>query len=269
MEEKKSSKVGIFILVSFILLVMMVVLGYYVYQLKQDNKYMKSQIETLQTRADVLSNVVEKSQVKEDNTINEVSTNAVVNNTVETTANSKYDQLTESIAKNFKRTNGDVGDGDEYFVAQEIINNNDGTHTIKGRIYQYVDLRNTSLSEEQYQELLTSKKIKLFDVDYSLGEFYDYYPGYGLVDENGVGFAVSSNSEHKLYPHNDTGFYKGTKKYYEITVNDDVEVELIDFNQKSTVKELTINYSKDLEYINNGDIYNFIFTDGKVTKINK
>ena len=63
MEEKKSgSKVGIFVLVSIVLLGMMGVLGYYIYELKQDNKFMKAQAETLQTRVDILSNAVEKVQ---------------------------------------------------------------------------------------------------------------------------------------------------------------------------------------------------------------
>ena len=86
MEEKKSgSKAGIFILVSVILLAMMGVLGYYVYQLKQDNKYFKAQAETLQTRVDAMGNAIEKIQGTVDNTVSNVSTNEVVNKEVNNT----------------------------------------------------------------------------------------------------------------------------------------------------------------------------------------
>ena len=92
MSEKKGSKVGILIIVSIILLCSMGVLGYYVQQLKQDNKYLKSQAETLQARVDIMSNAIESIQGTISNVITDEKTENVVNNT--TTTNTVIENTT-------------------------------------------------------------------------------------------------------------------------------------------------------------------------------
>lgn len=264
MEEKKEIKTNLSTILLFLAIIAIIIMGYFIYKLNNDKNLEINKVSDLQLQVNQLNSTLSSLQTLiEDNK----TTKSVEDNKLNQDNTSKYQELTEDIASNLKRTTGDISqkDGDQYFVAQEIVNNNDGTYTIRGRIYEYIYLSNTALSEEQYQELLVSKKIVLFDNEYTLGEFYDYYPGYGLKDANGVGFAVSSNSNHILFQHNDEGFYKGTDKYYEVKVDDNVEIELVDFEPKSSIKEYK---TEDLEYINNGEIYDFIFSNEKVSKIN-
>ena len=242
MDDKKGIKLNMLTIILIVALIAIIVMGWIMFKQNKKIKELNGEFSSTDIEESTETNIPIKDNYKE---------------------------LTEEIAKNFKNLSGtqEQKNSDQNFVVLEIIKNDNNTHTIKGRIYKDVKLSETVLTEEQYQDLLNNKQISLFDSLYALGEYYDYYPGYGLVDSDGIGFAVSSNSPHELFNHNDMGFYKGTSDYYTITVDDTIEIESIDFGTKTTVGELDNRIENDTPYKNNCEIYKFIFENGKVSKI--
>lgn len=137
------------------------------------------------------------------------------------------------------------------FRIQDVIHNQDGTITIKGRVYEYIELPD-KLSAKEYQALLDGKSLNISgekvtkiqddnvakEAGYETAlkienKKYDYEMMY-YVNKNEDGTA-------NLYNGSNSSIAKGTDTYLEKTLNGDFECLLND--QKITLKDY---YKKDI-----------------------
>ena len=124
------------------------------------------------------------------------------------------------------------------FRIQDVIHNQDGTITIKGRVYEYIELPD-KLSVKEYQALLDGKTLNILgekvtkiqddnrakEAGYEIAlkvesKKYDYEMLY-YVDKNEDGTA-------NLYNGSDSSIARGTDVYLEKTLNGDFECSLND-----------------------------------------
>ncbi len=263
MEEKKSIKISLATFFLIIAIILIVVMAYFTYKFYNDKKVATEKVSTLNNQ---ISNLEKEINIlKEDNAIT-TSSNSEENVNVEkqtnnssTTSNnnnaeSKYKELTEDAYKKLSNN--------EYFIIQSVNQSDNGKITLKGRIYEDVELG--SISKDEYNSLKSSGKITLFGEEFTLGEYEAYIPGYSLKNSNGYGFYVTDSCE--LVDFNDTNFVKGTDKYYTVTLNSNVKLESPDGTEE-TLTASSIQTMSDNEYINTQNIYTLNFSNGSVSKV--
>lgn len=131
------------------------------------------------------------------------------------------------------------------FRIQDVIHNQDGTITIRGRVYKYVDLP-TTLSAKEYQALIDGKSLNILgekvtkiendekaqEAKYEMAlkietKEYDYDIVY-YVNKNDDGTA-------NLYNGSDSSIAEGTNVYLEKKLNGDFECYL--FDEKVALKD--------------------------------
>ena len=242
MENKKGSLSTVFLVIAIILIVVM---GELLYMQKVEAN---RQIAELENNASKLQETINDLQGK----INTISN--TINPSEENTS-IKYENLTEKIYNQMQE--------DQYFIIQNVMQNTDGTLTLKGRIYEDVEL--TSISSNEYDSLKSSGKINLFGESFLLGEYEDFVPGYILKNSNGYGFYVTD--KHELIDFNDTNFVKGTDNYYTITLNETVEFINNMSGEAEKVSVSSFITNNDHDFINNGYIYDFEFNNGEISKV--
>ena len=132
------------------------------------------------------------------------------------------------------------------FRIQDVIHNNDGTITIKGRVYQYIDLPST-ISADEYQALLNGKSLNI------LGEKVTKVQDDTLANEAGYDIALkietqkynynmyyyaTENEESQtaeLFNGSDSSIAVGTDTYLQKTLNGNFEC--IYFDEKISLNE--------------------------------
>lgn len=245
MEEKKSVKISLSTVLLLIAILVIIVMALYIYTEKINSN---KEIADLEANATNMQDKIDELQGKIDSISNTINSND--ENTSVT-----YRNLTEEIYNQISEN--------EYFVIQNVIQNTDSTITLKGRIYEDVEL--TAISESEYNSLKSSGYITLFGENFLLDKYEDFVPGYILKNSNGYGFYVTDNYE--LVDFNDTNFVKGTDEYYMITLNKTVEFINNMSGEAEKVSLSSFETFNDYDFINNGYIYDFEFNNGKVSKI--
>lgn len=95
----------------------------------------------------------------------------------------------EMNTENYAEANKD----NKTFRIQDVIHNNDGTITVKGRVYQYLDLPST-ISAEEYQALLNGQSLNI------LGEKVTKVQDDTLANE--AGYDIALKIENQKYNYN-------------------------------------------------------------------
>lgn len=98
--------------------------------------------------------------------------------------------------KNYKEMNienySEANKDNKTFRIQDVIHNNDGTITIKGRVYQYLELPST-ISAEEYRALLNGKSLNI------LGEKVTKVQDDSLANEAGYDIALKIETQKYKY----------------------------------------------------------------------
>lgn len=248
MEEKNITKISLSTFFLILAVIVIIVMGIVMYKFYNEKIIALKESADLQERVDSLTETVKDLQGK----INTISN--TINPSDEKTS-IEYKNLTEKIYNQMQE--------DQYFVIQNVKQNADGSLTLKGRIYEDVEL--TSISSNEYNSLKSSGKINLFGEDFLLGEYEDFVPGYILKNSNGYGFYVTD--KHELIDFNDSNFVKGTDNYYMITLKETVKFinNMSGEAEKVSVSSFVTN--NDYDFINNGYVYDFEFNNGEVSKV--
>lgn len=131
------------------------------------------------------------------------------------------------------------------FRIQDVIHNNDGTITIKGRVYQYLNIP-SALSAEEYQALLKGKSLNI------LGEKVTKVQDDNIAQEAGYEIALKIETKKynydlyyyanknedgtaTLYNGSDSSVAEGTNIYMQKTLNGNFEC--IYFDEKISLNE--------------------------------
>lgn len=139
MEEKKSSKVSLPTFFLILAIIVIIIMGYYIYNISAQNKAANEELNALNAEISNLKNSVKDYQEKIDsisNTLNSENTN----NTTKNSSDSKYSEITKTLENN------------DVLLVTDAIDNNDGTYTLKGRIIT------VDISKEQVAEYPPYKK---------------------------------------------------------------------------------------------------------------
>lgn len=283
MENKKGSLSTVFFVIAIILIVVM---GVFMYMQKIESY---RQIAELENNASKLQETINDLQGKIDtisNTINsnkDVDKNSSTDTTIDNTNSIQYIEMTEA---NYKKYNTLPN----YFRIQEMIDNKNGTITIRGRVYQETEL--LKITKEQYEELLEGKVIDLLGYQMKVNkEEEPNNGGYNMlitstIAEKWMKFYVEKNSdgsgklhyytEDEMYSgtpfqKDETGRFIGTNTYLQITLDDKLKCE--SGNAPTTLREefnksngiLNINKNEDIKlpYLND----EFNFENGKCVSI--
>lgn len=163
----------------------------------------------------------------QDNTQNNTSTQYI--DTENKDINNGEKKYQEMNWENYYEANKD----NKTFRIQDVIHNNDGTITIKGRVYQYLDLPST-LSAKEYQALLDGKSLNI------LGEKVTKVQDDNIAKEAGYEIALKVETKKynydfyyyanknedgtaTLYNGSDSSIAEGTDIYLQKTLNGDFE----------------------------------------------
>lgn len=178
-------------------------------------------------------------------------------------SNTKYIEMTEN---NY----------DSDFRIQSVINNNDGTYTIRGSIYRELDLPN--ISEDDYNKLLNGETIEIFGIEFkarkkeNIEEYGEKYIPLEYVDDVTLGDMYidysSENKKYELHYYTEIAYYENTGTCMEITLDENTKITGM---RECTLKEFyTEDYSTDYKNIERFPLFNdeFIFENGKCVEIN-
>ena len=283
MENKKGSVSTVFLVIAIILIVVMGAL-LYMQKIEADR-----QIAELENNASKLQETINDLQGKIDsisNTINsnkDVDKNSSTDTTINNTNSTQYIEMSEA---NYKKYNTLPN----YFRIQEMIDNKNGTITIKGRVYQETEL--LKITKEQYEELLEGKVIDLlgYPMKANKDEEQDN-GGYDMlitstIEDKWLKFYVEKNTdgsgrlqyytEEEMYretpfKQDETGRFIGTNTYLQITLDDKLKCESgnasitlrEEFNKTNGILNINKNDDIKLPYLND----EFYFENGKCVSI--
>ena len=188
--------------------------------------------------------------------------------------NADYIEMTEEIYKKYNN------EGYSY-ILKEIVDNSDGTVTLKSRVYKKEQL--PVITSEQYQNLLDGKIVRLYDMNFKKTDHENTNENSiviaGKKDNSGdseADFIVNRNTdgtfslEYEGEPREATGYYTRTNIIMQITLDRNTEVEWGGGPNK------ILDYYKDKEFKEETDekytfIYEatpeFIFENGKCIKL--
>ncbi len=164
------------------------------------------------------------------------------------TQNIKYELMTTDSYYSNSRKN-------KTFRIQDVIHNKNKTITIKGRVYEYIDLPE-KLSAEEYNALLDGKALNI------LGEKVTKLDNDEIAQEAGYELALKIENKRikneclyyvtknedgtaNLYNGSESSIAEGTDKYLEITLNNNFICYILD--EKIELKDY---YKKDIHIAN-------------------
>ena len=283
MENKKGSLSTVFLVIAIMLIIVMGVFMYMqkteadrqIAELENNASEMQETINDLQGKIDSISNTINSNKDVDKNS----STDTTINNTNST----QYIEMTE---ENYKKYNTLPN----YFRIQEMIDNKNGTITIRGRVFQETEL--LKITREQYGDLLEGKVIDLLGYQMKVNKDEDpNNGGYDMlitstIEEKWLKFYLEKNTdgsgklhyytEEEMYrqtpfKEDETGRFIGTNTYLQITLDDNLKCE--SGNASTTLREefnksngiLNINKNDDIKlpYLND----EFNFENGKCVSI--
>ena len=300
MEEKKVTKISLSTFFLILSILIIIVMAYFIYKINNEKNIetqkvanlnnevnsLQSTVNNLNEKINDVSNIV--NSPNNDNTIsnNSINTNNsnIINNTSNNASSSKYIEMTEA---NYKKYNTSPYS----FRIKEMIDNNNGTITIKGRVYKEIDL--LSITKEQYDNLVNGKTINL--LGYQMKANKDEDPDNGgydmLITSTGdkwMKFYVEKNSdgsgklhwytESEMYDgtpfqEGETGRFIGTDTYMQITLDkslqckwgNDSKTLQKEYNDRKSNGTLNIKDEDDTMLPLAND--EFIFKNGQCTSI--
>ena len=222
---KKNSLKKILIILIIIVVIMIIIIGVALINLiKKDEN-----INKIDPNGDLV--VIENKENTQDNGQNNTENNTSTQyiDTENAAVNSGEKNYQEMNWENYYDANKD----NNTFRIQDVIHNNDGTITIKGRVYQYLDLPST-LSANEYKALLDGKSLNI------LGEKVTKVQDDNIAKEAGYDTALKVETQKykynfyyylnknedgtaTLYNGSDSSIAEGTNVYLQKTLSGDFE----------------------------------------------
>ncbi len=215
MEEKNIKKSNITTYLLIVSIIVIIVMGLFIFKLNNDKYNDIKRISELETEANTLDNTIKELQEK----INTVS--KVINNEVPHTEQENYTNITSQLSD------------DDMFFPLEINKNNDGTYTFKGVICTRFTLSKSELEDA------VNNGYKYYNLNDVNQEFVNYtvkknYEGYDYAfigkfnNEDRVCFYAIKKDDNSYYIENLTENnqeWKITTNYKEIIVSENIVVE--------------------------------------------
>ena len=222
---KKNSLKKILPILIIIVVIMIIIIGVALINLiKKDEN-----INKIDPNGDLV--VIENKENTQDNGQNNTENNTSTQyiDTENAAVNSGEKNYQEMNWENYYDANKD----NNTFRIQDVIHNNDGTITIKGRVYQYLDLPST-LSANEYKALLDGKSLNI------LGEKVTKVQDDNIAKEAGYDTALKVETQKykynfyyylnknedgtaTLYNGSDSSIAEGTNVYLQKTLSGDFE----------------------------------------------
>lgn len=300
MEEKNATKISLSTFFLILAIIVIIVMGIFIYNLNNDKNIeiqkvanLNNEVSSLQSTVNNLNEKINdvSTIVNNSNNSNTISTNSVntsnsniVNNISTSTSSTKYIEMTEAMYKKYSTS-------PYSFRIQEMIDNKNGTITIKGRVYKEIEL--LSITKEQYNNLVNGKTINL--LGYQMKVNKDEDPdngGYDLLitstGDKWMKFYVEKNSdgsgklhwytESEMYQgtpfqEGETGRFAGTDTYMQITLDENLNCKWgsesktlkKEYNDRKSNGTLNIKDENDTMLTLAND--EFVFKNGKCTSI--
>ena len=222
---KKNSFKKILPILIIIVVIMIIIIGVVLINLiKKDEN-----INKIDPNGDLV--VIENKENTQDNGQNNTENNTSTQyiDTENAAVNSGEKNYQEMNWENYYDANKD----NNTFRIQDVIHNNDGTITIRGRVYQYLDLPST-LSANEYKALLDGKSLNI------LGEKVTKVQDDNIAKEAGYDTALKVETQKykynfyyylnknedgtaTLYNGSDSSIAEGTNVYLQKTLSGDFE----------------------------------------------
>lgn len=256
MEEKKSLKISLSTLLLLFAIIVIVVMGYFIYKFYNEKITATEEITNLNNQISSLESTVNRLQ----ETINNVSTtiNNSQNNNTETSDN-KYTEINDNL------------EGIDVLYVTNVVNNNN-TYTLRGVLYTQYTLSNAEL-----QQIINKGSMKINNENYIIknsetSNEYDLYesnaenPLYKIKQTNSNNYYLEAQAQI-------SDVWKLTNKYKEITVSNDTKCSMVfDYEEKyNTVEDVFKNFeeTKPIETTNpDADkTFTFEFENGKCVKV--
>lgn len=137
MEEKKVTKISLSTVFLILAIIVIVIMGYFIYNLSVKNKSseeevnnlnskisnLESSVKNYQEKIDSISNTLSSNNTETNNTSNNSNTNtSTTDSSTAKTSNTKYSEITKKL------------ENDDLLQVSDVVKNNDGTYTLKGQI---------------------------------------------------------------------------------------------------------------------------------------
>lgn len=250
MENKRGSFSTVLVV---ILIIVMVVMGYMIYQMNFEMKQLTEKVKAKDTVANINDAAIDTNDADTDT--NDVV--ADVKETVEKTSDSKYSEITKEL------------EGIDVLFVTDAIENSDETYTLKGVIYtQY------TISYEELSDILEKGSMTIGNKEYTIKNS-DNANEYDLFEKNKE-FAlyklkmINSNEYCLETQAQVSDNWKLTEEYRQITVPSDMLCT--EAAGDTTVEEVFKNYKKvtptETKIIPDGrNTFRFVFENGEIKNI--
>ena len=159
MEKKGSIKVSLSTVFLILAIIVIAIMGYFIYSLSEKNKSSEEEVTSLNLKVSNLESTVKNYEEKIDNISNTLNlANTAVNNSkINTSTNSS--SATESSDSKYSEITNEL-ENDDLLQVSDTINNNDGTYTLKGKIIT-ADWANQRAEFPPYKETGEYKQITI------------------------------------------------------------------------------------------------------------
>ncbi len=281
MEEKKTVKISLSTVLLIISVIIIVVMAYFLFKLNNEKTTETGNVSDADTKISNLENTLNSLDEKTNNNSNNV------NNSDNSTSNNNNVNYIEMTEENYKKYNTSPYS----YRIQDMIQNKDGTITIKGRVYKETDF--LSITKEQYQDLVNNKTVDILGYNMKVNKEEDPdNGGYDLLitstGDKWMKFYVEKNSdgtgkliyytEMEMYvgtpfEPGEIGRYIGTDTYIQITLNEELKCtwgkstitlkQEYDSRKENNTLHTTNSHDTVFPLLND----EFVFKNGKCTSI--
>ena len=218
MEEKQPIKLSILTVLLIIAIIVIAIMGYFIYNLSTQNKSSEDEVKSLNDKISKLENSIENQEEKINTISNTIISNTenknIVDNQTNTVKNSSDNNSskTDSSSKSkYSKITKEL-EGDDLFLLTNAINNNDGTYTLKGKITE-IDTSKEQLTEypirretKEYRQITIPSNTKcLYLTDYGNELTTDTVKNVfskKLYDKDGMGTSFKFNFKNGKYDGN-------------------------------------------------------------------
>lgn len=253
MGEKKSLTISLSTFFLLLAIIVICVMGYFVYKLYNERTIATEEISNLNNQIGGLENTVNVLQESIDNVSNNSQSN---NNEI---SDNKYTEITDEL------------EGIDVLYVTNAINNNDDTYTLKGVLYtQY------TLSEAELQQIIDKGYMEINGERYVIknndSNEYDLYQSnvdYPLYKIK----PINSNSYYLEAQAQISDVWKLTDEYKEITVSGNTKCSMFsDYEEEYNTVEDVFNDFDETEPIettnpNSEKTFTFKFENGECVEI--
>lgn len=274
MGEKQPIKIRLSTALFIIALIVIAVMGYYIYTLK--NNTTEGKINNVQSsKEDELQNKIEELEEKLNDTTIEQNTTDKEFDKVEESNTIKNASVTANVSKDDKYTEikSNLGENELFYITEAIKNSNN-TYTLKGVLYDEY-----TLTKSELDKCVKSGKITI------CGEKYNIKPKskneYSITIDNKRNeeyLSVKKRNDDTYYLESGTEFstvYKLTNTYKQITVESNLKCEYLDEYGQESIKTTVNKFFKDFKYrepvdtTNPSGVFELNLKNGKCTGISE